>query len=51
MTSAETEAFRANPHAGPAVRLRRYDETAKVKGLQTPTTTHFMTHVAECLNR
>jgi len=36
MSPAEQEAFRANPHWRAAVRLRRYDEAAKVAGLATP---------------
>ena len=36
------------PHEA-AVRLRRYDERAEVKGLATPPVTHFMPAVARCL--
>lgn len=33
MTEAEAEVFAATPHFDPAVRLRRYDELAKVEGV------------------
>jgi phosphonate degradation associated HDIG domain protein len=49
MSEAEIAAFRALPQWEDAVRLRRYDEQAKVKGLQTPPVEHFMPHVAACL--
>jgi len=49
MSAEEQAAFRANPHFAEAVRLRRYDEQAKVKGLATPPVAHFMAAVARCL--
>ncbi len=49
MTADEVAAFRALPHAEAAVRLRRYDEAAKVKDLETPPPEVFMAHVAACL--
>ena len=36
MSAAEQAAFRANPHWEAALRLRRYDEEAKVPGATTP---------------
>ena len=51
MTAEEVAAFRALPHAAHAVRLRRYDEAAKVKDLETPPPETFMTYVAACLLR
>jgi phosphonate degradation associated HDIG domain protein len=51
MSPGEAEAFRAGPHAGAAVTLRRYDEQAKVKDLATPPVAHFLAHVAACLRR
>lgn len=42
MSPAEQEAFRANPHWQAALRLRRYDEAAKVAGAATPTLSHFL---------
>ncbi|WP_431282130.1 phosphonate degradation HD-domain oxygenase [Humitalea sp. 24SJ18S-53] len=50
MSAAEVAAFDAMPHAAAAVQLRRFDEQAKVKGLQTPRVAHFMTYVAGCIN-
>ncbi len=49
MSEAEAAAFRAQPQAEAAVRLRRFDEAAKVKDLQTPPVAHFLRHVATCL--
>jgi predicted HD phosphohydrolase len=49
MDEAEMAAFRASPHAEAAVQLRRYDEGAKVKDLETPPVQHFMPYVAQCL--
>ena len=37
----ETAAFEASPHAQAAVRLRRYDDAAKVAGAETPELEHF----------
>jgi predicted HD phosphohydrolase len=37
----EIEAFRRNPHAGDAVRLRRWDDLAKFAGLETPPFEHY----------
>jgi len=42
MSPSEQEAFRANPHWQSAVRLRRYDEAAKVAGAATPPLSHFL---------
>ena len=49
MGAAEVAEFRANPHHAEAVILRRYDEQAKVKGLETPPVSHFMAAVGRCL--
>ena len=49
MTEAEATAFRASPHAEAAIRLRRFDEDAKVKDFPTPSVSHFMPYVAACL--
>jgi phosphonate degradation associated HDIG domain protein len=49
MSAEEVAAFRASPQAEAAVILRRYDEQAKVKGLETPPVAHFMPAVARCL--
>ncbi|MGX9964836.1 phosphonate degradation HD-domain oxygenase [Roseomonas sp. F4] len=49
MSAEEVKAFEALPHSAEAVRLRRYDEKAKVKGLETPAIAHFLPAVARCL--
>ncbi len=49
MSPEEVAAFRVLPEAGAAVQLRRFDEQAKVKGLETPPVSHFMPHVAACI--
>lgn len=51
MSPEEITAFEALPQYQKAVQLRRYDERAKVKGLDTPPVTHFMPAVARCLLR
>jgi phosphonate degradation associated HDIG domain protein len=49
LTPAEVAAFRQNPHAGAAVALRRWDEEAKVPGLNTPALEHFRSYLEEAL--
>lgn len=49
MSAEEVKAFEALPEQAAAVQLRRYDEQAKVKGLETPSVPHFMPAVARCL--
>ncbi len=49
MSAEEIAEFERLPHWQEAVRLRRYDEGAKVKGLQTPPLAHFMPYVAQVL--
>jgi [1-hydroxy-2-(trimethylamino)ethyl]phosphonate dioxygenase len=49
MSPGELAAFRALPQAEAAVVLRRYDERAKVEGLETPPVSHFLPAVARCL--
>jgi [1-hydroxy-2-(trimethylamino)ethyl]phosphonate dioxygenase len=39
--AAEAEEFRRGPYADDAVRLRRYDDLAKVPGLATPALEHY----------
>ena len=48
MTAAELAAYRDNPHAEAASKLRRFDEAAKVKGLETPPVAHFLPYVSAC---
>jgi len=49
MSEAEVAAFRAVPEHEAAVKLRRFDEEAKVKGLAVPPVEHFLPHVKACL--
>ena len=49
MDAAEAAAFEALPHAAAAVRLRRYDDEAKVAGLATPPVAHFLPLLRRCL--
>ena len=49
MSAEEAAAFRALPHSADAVKLRRYDEGAKVRGLKTPDLAHFMPYVTRCV--
>jgi phosphonate degradation associated HDIG domain protein len=49
MPAEEAAAFRARPHAEAAVRLRRFDEAAKVAGLATPPVDHFVPYLRESL--
>jgi [1-hydroxy-2-(trimethylamino)ethyl]phosphonate dioxygenase len=46
----EAQEFIRRPFAEDAVRLRRWDEQAKVKGLTTPGFEHFKSYMAACLN-
>jgi phosphonate degradation associated HDIG domain protein len=48
---AEAEAFRADPSAEDAVRLRRWDDQAKIPGLPTPGLTHFLPYLERALAR
>ena len=49
MPEPEAEAFAALPYAQAAVQLRRFDEAAKVKHLETPGVEHFLPYVRACL--
>jgi [1-hydroxy-2-(trimethylamino)ethyl]phosphonate dioxygenase len=49
MSATEVAAFDALPHSAAAVRLRRFDEQAKVKNLVTPSIEHFLPIVERCL--
>jgi predicted HD phosphohydrolase len=46
MTPAEVAEFERDPFHGAAVRLRRWDDEAKVAGLATPPLEHFQRHLA-----
>jgi len=49
MSAEEAAAFRALPFAEDAVRLRRFDEAAKVKDMTTPAVAHFLPAVARTI--
>jgi phosphonate degradation associated HDIG domain protein len=49
MSVVEAAAFAALPGAADAVQLRRFDEQAKIKDLETPPVAHFLPYVARCL--
>lgn len=51
MTPAEVEAFRANPFHADAVRLRRWDDEAKIPDLKTPALEEFRPHLEASLRR
>jgi phosphonate degradation associated HDIG domain protein len=45
MSPEERRAFEANPHHAPALKIREYDDAAKVPGLETPPFAHFRPHL------
>lgn len=47
--ATQAEAFAANRHAEAAVRLRRYDDLAKVVDLPTPSLEHYLEMAARCV--
>lgn len=51
MSAEEQEAFRRNPHWEAAIRLRRYDELAKVPGAKTPSVADFAPLLARLVRR
>src|ERR1700722_15220980 len=48
--ASERDEFIKRPFAAEAARLRHWDESAKIYGLQTPTLDHFRPYVEACLN-
>ena len=50
MSAADIAAFEARPHRAEAVQLRRFDEAAKVKGLEVPDVAHYVPHIRACLS-
>ncbi len=48
-TPERARAFAARPYAEGAIRVRRWDEGAKVLGLETPPLDHFRPHLEACL--
>ena len=49
MTPEEVRRFEANPHHLDAVRLRRWDDEAKVPGLEVPGLEHYLGRLAASL--
>jgi phosphonate degradation associated HDIG domain protein len=49
--AAEAEAFRRTAHAADAVRLRLWDDAAKVAGLATPAFSDYLPLLARCAKR
>ena len=49
MSANEVAAFEAVPQSAAAVQLRRFDEQAKVRHLETPPVEHFLPYVSRCL--
>lgn len=49
MSAEEVATFDAMAGSAAAVQLRRFDEQAKVKHLETPQVAHFLPYVARCL--
>ncbi len=49
MSADESKAFVAEPFMGPALRLRRWDDLAKVAGLKTPDFAHYKPAIAAVL--
>lgn len=49
MSSDEVAAFRAHPWSNDAVRLRIWDDQAKVSDLRTPDLEHFLKYAQRCL--
>jgi len=47
MTDAEVAEFERNPFYGDAVRLRRWDDAAKIPELPTPALSHFLQYVRQ----
>jgi predicted HD phosphohydrolase len=45
LSATERGAFESSPHCAAAVRLRRWDDAAKVVGLATPPLEHFAAFV------
>ena len=48
-STAQSTAFIARPGAADAVRLRQWDDQAKVEGLVTPTLQHFLARAERCI--
>jgi [1-hydroxy-2-(trimethylamino)ethyl]phosphonate dioxygenase len=51
MNAAESQAFKAEPFMGQALKLRRWDDQAKLTGLETPDFGHYKPAIAAVLKR
>ena len=49
LTAAEQDEFIKRPFAAEAAKIRRWDESAKICGLQTPNLDHFRPYLEACL--
>lgn len=49
MSESELAQFRAEPHCDAALRLRRWDDAAKVAGKETPRVAEFVPHLRAVL--
>ena len=47
-SAGELATFRAKPHAGDAMRVRRWDDAAKVPGASTPAISHYLEIAGRC---
>ena len=47
----DLQAFLARPHAEDAMRVRRWDDAAKVPGAATPALSHYLAIAASCAAR
>ena len=50
MSERETRAFESLPFYAEAVKLRRWDDEAKIPGLEVPPLEHYRRHLMECLD-
>ena len=51
MSADESKAFMAEPFMGPALRLRRWDDLAKIAGLKSPDFAHYKPAIAAVLEQ
>ena len=51
MTDDESKSFKAEPFMGQALRLRRWDDQAKVAGLKTPDMAHYRPAIIAAMKR
>jgi predicted HD phosphohydrolase len=51
MTPDEVRAFEAQPYFSLAIKVRQYDDRAKVVGQVTPSFAHFRNYLEQCINQ